>query len=452
MFCLKNIAFFFILLTILVVNMMRFVNLECIPKGFYGDEISSTLNSNSLATEGVDIQGKKWPLFSVIGFGSPKPPTQTYPLALWIKAFGFSITSVRSFSVCAFTLGLLGIFLLARILGGPTCAWLTLLAASISPWGWMFSRIAIESTLGPVFLIWGVFFFLRNSRWFDMVLSAFFINCAMYSYPPTCLHSLLIIPLLIGFQFRQKKLRPWYLGIFIIAFAICTAPLYISSHQESMQFRFNSLSIFSQTSSWKDITITFTKNYLSHLSSKFLFISGDNNIRHSTGHFGELSWLDMLGICSGLLLACKSIKKKKTPSHLVIFLLLAAAAGIVPAALTWEGLPHALRALGAQPFIELLVGYCLAKTIDLWPPLLLVSSLTAIVFAVCFLITYFNTYPDESADAWGAQMRIDAEHCQTDEDWINYIYDHHPEIMVRYFILRNYHKPCALWFLTSGDL
>ncbi len=442
----KRTAFLILLTTILLVDLLRFFDLENVPQGFYIDEIASAVSAHCLATQGTDIPGKKWPLFSFLNFGSPKPPTQTYPMALWIKIFGVSIASIRGFEAFAYTLGLVGLFFLARLMGGPTCAWLTLLASSLSPWGWMFSRIAFESILGPMFLVWGVFFFLRNSSWWNMAVSAFFMACAMYSYPPTRLHAPLVVLLLVGYQMKQKKLSLMPLGLFFIVLTLCSAPLVEGILQGPLQARFNGLSIASKTSSWRDLSVIFTQNYFSHLSPKFLFLTGDNNYRHSTRHFGELSWLDMLGLCAGLFFLIRLFKKWKAPSPLVIFLLMAAASGIIPAALTNEGLPHALRSMGTQPFIELLVGYCLAQAVECWPPLLLAASVTGAAFGASFLFVYFKIYPGESAEAFMSKVRIDAEHCQTERDWSNFALQN-PPLIARYYILRNYHKPCSVWFL-----
>lgn len=443
---LKNAAFFIILATILIVNLLRFWNLENAPKGFYIDEITSAVNAHCMATDGTDYSGKKWPLFG-FGFGSPKPPTQLYPLGFWVKIFGISIGSVRAFSAFAYTLGLIGLFLLARLMGGPTCAWATLLVSSISPWGWMLSRLAFESILGPLFLIWGVFCFLRNPRWGNMVLAGFFMACAMYSYPPTRLQAPLVILLLVGYQIKQKHVALKSLGIFFIVLAVCCVPLLRGTLQGPLLDRFNSISILSTTSSATDFLMTFTKNYFSHLSPQYLFLTGDNNYRHSTRHFGELSWLDMLGLGAGVWLFILLLKKKKRPSPLVIFLLMAAASGIVPAALTWESLPNALRSFGAQPFTELLLGYSLAQAIDRWPNILIVGSVTGAIFAASFLSVYFTTYPADSAEAFQSDLRLEAEHCKTDQDWVKFFLHYaNDRIIFQYYLMRNYQKPYSTWF------
>ena len=193
--------------------------------------------------------------------------------------------------------------------------------------------------------------------------------------------------------------------------------------------------------------MTFTKNYCAHLNPKYLFLTGDHNYRHSTRHFGELSWLDMLGLGAGLVGLFVLWKKRKRPSHTVIFLLMAAASGIIPAALTWEGLPNALRSFGAQPFTELLVGYCLAQAIARWPQGLIVTAITAAVFAVSFLSVYFTTYPAESANAFQSDLRLEAEHCKTDQDWVKFFLHYsNDRIIFRYYIIRNYQQPYSTWF------
>jgi hypothetical protein len=271
--------------------------------------------------------------------------------------------------------------------------------------------------------------------------------CAMYSYPPTRLHAPLVILLMLGYQIKQKNISLKPLGIFLTTLALCCVPLVFGTLKGPLLDRFNSISITSTTSSWTDFLVTFTKNYCSHLSPKFLFLTGDNNYRHSTKHFGELSWVDMLGLGAAIVFLFILFKKKKRPSHLVFFLLMAAASGIIPAALTWEGLPNALRSFGAQPFTELLIGYSLAHAIGRWPKTLIAISLTGAIFAVSFLTVYFTTYPAESAEAFQSNIRTEAEACQTQQDWVKFFLHYsNDRIILRYYITRNYPGRYSSWF------
>ena len=168
-----------------------------------------------------------------------------------------------------------------------------------------------------------------------MVLAGVCMACAMYSYPPTRLQAPLIVLLLIGYQIKQKRITLKSLGMFFGVMLLCCVPLVWGTLKGPLLDRFNSISILSTTSSLPDFLWTFIKNYGCHLTPQYLFLTGDRNYRHSTGHFGQLSWLDMLGLVTGLALLIILWKKQKRPSHLVIFLLMAAASGVLPAALTW---------------------------------------------------------------------------------------------------------------------
>jgi hypothetical protein len=79
--------------------------------------------------------------------------------------------------------------------------------------------------------------------------------------------------------------------------------------------------------------------------------------------------------------------------------LVGAVLGTVPAALTWDGPPHALRSIGTWPFVALLSGLILAKAWErrAWvgPVLLLVGA----VYSVVFLPFYFRAYRD-AAPMW----------------------------------------------------
>ena len=83
-------------------------------------------------------------------------------------------------------------------------------------------------------------------------------------------------------------------------------------------------------------TSTFIKNYLSHFSPNFLFISGDDNLRHHLENNGMLPLFYLPISLIGLYFVLKTIDKRK--SLLMIWLAIAA----VPAVPVFPS-PHAIR-------------------------------------------------------------------------------------------------------------
>jgi hypothetical protein len=99
------------------------------------------------------------------------------------------------------------------------------------------------------------------------------------------------------------------------------------------------------------------KNYTSHFNPEFLFISGDENLRHSTGFTGQLYIIQLPLLIIGISFAVKRRQVWLVP--VVIWLVLAP----VPAALT-KAVPHALRALPMVVPLAILSGYGLYVIFD----------------------------------------------------------------------------------------
>jgi len=94
-----------------------------------------------------------------------------------------------------------------------------------------------------------------------------------------------------------------------------------------------------ETAAWQ-LPLVFLKNYLMHLDPRFLFIGGDVQPRHAVPGMGQLNRCDAVLLPVGLIWALR----RRVP--LSGALLAAWLCGPIPAALTSEGIPHALRAIG----------------------------------------------------------------------------------------------------------
>ena len=149
--------------------------------------------------------------------------------------------------------------------------------------------------------------------------------------------------------------------------------------------------------------LSLIKNFGLLLSPAYLLTNGDANLRHSTGAFGIWSWLDILAIFAALacfiLTARKHQFKKDTLRVAVVttcFVLMGYLAGILPAAMTWESSPHALRSIGATLFLAIGTGGSLSY---LWKnhraaaPTLLALATT---FFVWVQYNYHFSYPDRA--------------------------------------------------------
>jgi len=126
----------------------------------------------------------------------------------------------------------------------------------------------------------------------------------------------------------------------------------------TLMSRYAQIGVFSSgypdpTARWYRFPGIVLGNYLEHVSVRFLFISGDSNPRHSTQRFGQLGWLEILAVSCAIALVLWQrgrFYQRSRPLRGAGIYAWCAATGFVPAALTWESLPHALRSVSVWPF------------------------------------------------------------------------------------------------------
>jgi len=445
-----------ILLIVVAVNVIRFIGLEQSPPGFHVDELSGAVTVQCLSQEGIDALDNRYPLFADLNYGSPKPPTYIYPAVLWTKLFGYSIFSFRALSGFITVLSIIGLFFLsARLFSIHTAYWV-ILTASVSPFVFQVSRIALEACLAPCFIIWGIYFFVCSDKYINAVISGVFFCAAMYSYPPARLFIPLLILPLIYLRWNLKQRNFYFIGIVLIALALLSIPLVAGTLNGEYTGRFSKIGIFSEeflaklgkSKTVADLTGIFIHNYLKHLNPDFLFFSGDTNYVYSTGHFGLLSWLDSAAFLTGgiflIFYVIRKVKNKTAVSQsragAVIFLTAGIVLSIVPSALTWQDIPHSLRIICIWPFLSLLTGYIVAQLSEKIPPAQYLVIVLVGVFVWIYGKHYFNVYPAQAYWMFNSNTKEEVLNAKTKEDWMKFMVRYrHQNFHLRYYLM-NYLK------------
>jgi hypothetical protein len=453
----RNFLLLGILTVIFVACAARFMSLEASPPGFYIDEAAGAMNIICMATDGTSEAGLRHPLFFP-EFSAFFTAPYIYFGAIWVKIFGVSIASFRSIPALFNLLTIAGLACLGFYFFGLSGSLFTALAASISPWSFTFSRIAWDPPLAPCFLIWSIYFFLKMKTYWQAFLSGALVSLAMYAYPPMRVQAPLLFGIL-GTRFIFAKCAPGashflrYHFAFLMSVVVVSIPLFIFTFNGSLQARFNMISIFlpsylSQHPHESAVGILW-RNILSHFSSNFLLSIGDANLRHSTRYSGELSWLDIAALGVGLIFLSHKIFRnsftKTEGRHRTLFILIFVGifAGILPAAMTWESIPHSLRAIGAWPFFALLTGLCLSQ-----PWRSCKTSLQRNIFALGVLIIsttfafgygqdYFQSYPSRSFLWFDSDLKEKALTAQKTGDWSDFanVTRNYPDMAARYYLV-----------------
>ncbi len=134
----------------LLVALAYFAGVPKNPPGFFIDEASIAFNAHSIALQGIDEHGQRFPLYFQ-AFGEYKSPVYIYVLAALYKFTGPGVFAARLLSAvlglsAALLLGLLAFQMTRRRAAGL----IIFIAAGLTPWLFEISRLVFEVTLLPV--------------------------------------------------------------------------------------------------------------------------------------------------------------------------------------------------------------------------------------------------------------------------------------------------------------
>lgn len=91
--------------------------------------------------------------------------------------------------------------------------------------------------------------------------------------------------------------------------------------------------------------------------------------------------------------------------------------GTVPAALTWEGVPHSVRSCASWVFFALLTAGILAKLDRRWSVTLPSIAVVSLAFSLRFFPDYFDGYPRRAMGVFDVPLRNAAENGRRSGDW-----------------------------------
>jgi hypothetical protein len=431
----------------------RFCGLGVSPPGFFMDETAPAIHAMCLAQTGKDADGVPWPLYSSAAGGGHHPITLIAFDIVWTKIFGTSRAAFRAVSAFWILVTAVGLFFIARaitnlmpaevtdargIAARRALPWMVLLAALLSPWGFQFSRVGWEAPLAPTYMILSVLGLLHCQRGGRLatvwgVFAGFCAAASMSSYPPLRAVVPLVFLTVVGLLLALP--RAWdvrwnfikrILAAGIVA-AACFSPTLRMLEDGKINERMNNVAIWNDRwvkdnagdlSRWTYLAKAFLDNLALHLRPSFLFIDGDSSLRHNPHLTGQLSPLDALALLFVLWMAVHFVVRLvrgRTPLPDVPNLILAPTTrwllavglcaivcglfGLASSALTFEAIPHAMRSIGAWPFVALFTGVVLtlAWTHRNWVPPTLAS--VALVYTLYFLPAYFYVY-DKVPNHW----------------------------------------------------
>jgi hypothetical protein len=292
--------------------------------------------------------------------------------------------------------------LTARRLGAPRPALvLQLLTAALMPWLLLESRVGFEVitlTLALTGALWCLAHALGGDgdRWFAGAGIA--LAAAIFAYPT----GRLLVGILLGcvclVRLRGALPPRWWLALVPPLAGYGLLGTWALGHPGALTARFQALSVLSDHPSMLTAAGRIAGNYIGYFDVPFLALRGDSNPRHATGAGGMLLLATLPAVIAGAV-ACWRRRREAFPR----FALLGLLAAPIPAALTAEGSPHALRSAPMIAFLLLMAGYgwqalmpWLARP-SRWRTGLV--ALAALQVAV-YLGDLYITYPDRAAGSF----------------------------------------------------
>jgi 4-amino-4-deoxy-L-arabinose transferase-like glycosyltransferase len=442
-----------LLILFVAATLPRIYGFGTVPPSLNWDEMAVGVNGWTIATEGRDEWGYRFPL-TFKSFGDDKNPVHIYTTALFIKLFGLSETSVRLPVVVLGIANVLLLFFVTKQLFKSTfVAFVSAFSLAVSPYNLIFSHFNHELNFTIFFFLLGVLLFfvgLKKGKGL-LLLSFIFFAIDLLSYNSAKVVVPVFITVLIALYIKrllENRLEFFTgLAIFFSVIGLIFFNPNLSGVNRANQTSFSEYDI-KQTAYYKqsltsrnpllledketeDLFLArayiVRDQYLSHFSPMYLFITGDYNARHSTKVFGQFYWIEAILLVYGVLMLF--LLRTKEAFILGILLLVAP----IPSALFKES-PHSARAMFMTGSMHILVGlgtYLIVRilifikekapfrAIDYRLLVLLVLFPLVIYYVVQvnnFTSYYVNEYPKKYAVDWQYGMKEVVEYVKERPD------------------------------------
>ncbi|HEX4460043.1 MAG TPA: hypothetical protein VIA18_18825 [Polyangia bacterium] len=384
------------------------------PPGFFLDEPSITLNAACIAATGHDEYGNHLPLF-FRAFGEYKQPVYIYMQAALFLVLPAELMTARLFSML---LGCLAVAVLLWLVtrldfGDVTRSPLFIAVAAfvclLSPWILVIARFPVECTLVPLIVIVQLactYFMLRTRslRW--AILDGFTIGLGAYVY-----HSLKIVPpvhfatlgLVALVQARRQRRSLVAIAVAAATCALVLVPLALDLFGDR-----HSMARYAGVSGHFSLG-SLVHLFFLHFNPRFFFFRGDANLRHHYQFLGELNLIFLILWPAGII---DCILRARRGEVFPGYLLLLTLACFIPASLSDDGPPHALRSSAALMPMLLTSAYGFSR---LWPyvtrslsaqiatALIVALALTQAIYGV---VHYQTVYPTMAARYWRDPQRL----------------------------------------------
>ena len=431
-----------IALTLSGVILLRFYSLGSLPPGTNLDEINIGVESTSIFQSGKDSWGESFPrVFR--GFGEYKAPGLIYATAAILKFVSLTPFATRLPSAVSGLLSAYALYLIiSNLIPKMSKRYIVALMALylISPWTFGISRQFYEANVGLPFILFGIYFLLRNNKTSDLIWSGVFLGISGYFYMTFRYLSIIFI-LIYGLfyksnYFTKLKVTSILLAVTLIV-GIGWSIDYLSQKSLRRLSQFNDYTTFgnglivnenrefcylvsgkNMTKSkpcyifWNKPTVQISRTfntYLTSISPTSLFIDANNDFTVPK-NFGMYIWVLFPFYIFGLMVIIQSwaIRNESHASIRLysLWLLLAP----IPQMLTTEVTIHRNVIFLALSFVVIVLGIdyfyktFLAKT-KIRIIFTIFLSLVMLLYSAQYLSNYFSVYTHSDELKWNADKK-----------------------------------------------
>ncbi len=386
---------------LLIAAGLRLYEFEAVPPGLYLDEAADGANA---------VQAWETRQFKVFyPEDNGREGLYINVSSVFIHFFGSTAWAVRLPAAVFGILTVVGIFALTVELTTPTVALAAAFFLATSYWHVNFSRIAFRAIGAPFFLVWALYFLLLGFRRrlrapefaISSSLAGVLYGLGFHTYIAYRITPVLVI-VVLSFKFLEAWRGKWMhryslaVGLFLATAAVAVYPLlaYLLSHPDMATKRVNEVSILRSEHPSQDLA----KNIL--LTAGMLYWQGDANWRHNYDHRPEVFWPVALFMTIGMAFAIREMLEPASPEVSLppVLLLLWIVCGAVPAVLSSENVPHALRSILMLPTIAVFAAIGATQSLSVLTRWVSPTKLAAaVILLACALVgetayTYFHLW------------------------------------------------------------
>jgi len=420
---------------------LRVYKVSSIPPALNWDEVSIAYNAYSVLKTGRDEWGQFLPLHFK-SYGEYKLPAQIYASIPGIAIFGLNEFGVRITPVIYGTLTVLFLYLLIQeAFKIRSVSLMSAFLLAVSPWHVQLTRASFESSFSLFWVLMAIWFLLKGlkkPKW--LIFSMLPFGFSVYTYNSARVFTpLFLFATAIIFRKYFWEKRKWFL-VSVALFTALMIPLvpFVLSGEAGARYKLVSITdekgLVPRINERRGastlpgilprlihnkvtyLSFYFAKNYLAHFTPDFLFIKGAGHRQHHVQGVGELYWFQSPFILLGLYYLLK--KKDRNLKILLPWLLLV----FIPAALTNDSIPNALRTVIAAPVYQIFTAlgiyavYGWVKNKKLFYLLIGISIIIFLINFSAFLKNLFVYYPIKYSRDWQYGNKEAVEYIKENED------------------------------------